>query len=87
MRPDQFDKLGTLVNRLVDDNRQKRFANIKLQKEVDELTAKIEQFKSLPDNFDSTEVTRILDENKTLKNKNQEIKSRLNKLLNRLEQK
>ncbi len=85
MQPDQFDKLGGLVERLIDDNRQKRFENVKLKNEIDTLIVKVDQFKSLPENFNSADVKRILDENKILKNKNLEIKMRLNKLISKLE--
>jgi len=86
LRLDQFEKLKQLVSRLIEQNREQRFALARLQKENERLKAQLEKFSNLPDTIDDSYLNDLLTENERLKDKTQTVRTTLGTIISNLEQ-
>lgn len=81
MRIDQFDRLQVLVRELREKVLLLRQANYRLNEENEKLVSKLEIYEQHSENDEPFDVLKLKDENKQLKQKNNDAKERLNNLI------
>jgi len=84
---EQFEKLASLVEKLINNNRESRFKIARLEKEISELKIQMSKLESVSQGSDNMFVQDLLTENERLKTKNQTVRSRLDGMVAELEQK
>ncbi len=81
MRIDQFDRLQVLVRELREKVLQLRQANYRLNEENEKLVSKIAIYEQNSEDNEPFDVLKIKDENKQLKQKNNQAMERLEDLI------
>ena len=81
MRIDQFDRLQVLVREIREKVLQLRQANYRLNEENEKLVGKIAIYEQNSENNEPFDVLKIKDENKQLKQKNNQAMKRLEDLI------
>jgi len=86
MRLDQFDKLQVLIRELKEKVLQLRQANHRLNEENEKYRARVEELESQAPGDKLLDLSKIKEENKQLKIKNNEALERLEELIGFVEQ-
>lgn len=81
MRIDQFDKLQVLVRELREKVLQLRQANYRLNEQNEKLLSKLAIYEQNSESNEPFDVLKLKEENKQLKQNNNEAKERLNNLI------
>jgi predicted nucleic acid-binding Zn-ribbon protein len=85
MRLNQFDKLKSTCEALVQNYRQLKFQIIRLEKENKELKSKLELLSEQNTESSMDGFSSLKDENERLINKNQKVRKQLENLVGKLE--
>jgi hypothetical protein len=86
MRLDQFDKLQVLIRELIDKTLLLKQANYRLNEENEKLKAKIEQIELQKPGSNLLDLSKLKEENKQLRIKNNQALERLEELIGFVEQ-
>lgn len=87
MHLEEFEKVKSLVERLIKSNRKCRFQLTRLEKENLKLKQQIDQFGEVPEGIDTDYLNQLLTENERLKDKNLNVRDQISIIVTELEQK
>lgn len=87
MHLEEFEKVKSLVERLIKSNRECRFQITRFEKENLKLKQQIDQFGEVPEGIDKDYLNQLLTENERLKDKNLNVRDQIGIIVTELEQK